>query len=169
MMRNPAETAISLRAADDTDEPFLAAVYASTRTEELALVDWTEEQKSGFLRMQFDAQHRYYHEHYRDTSWDVILLGDVPVGRLYVARWPDELRIVDIALLPEHRGSGLGSRLVEGVIREAEQAGKPVRIHVEQYNPAMRLYERLGFRPVGRHGVYVLMQRDCVERNAPLS
>ena len=156
---DPTTQVISLRAASPEDEPFLAAVYASTREAELALVDWTDEQKSAFLQMQFDAQHRYYHEHYRDTSWDVVLLDGEPIGRLYVARWPEEIRIVDIALLPAHRGSGIGSRLIGELLREAEDANKPLRIHVEQYNPAIRLYERLGFTPIGRHGVYILMQR----------
>jgi ribosomal protein S18 acetylase RimI-like enzyme len=160
---------ISFRSATSEDEPFLATVYASTREQELALVDWTEGQKADFLRMQFDAQHRYYHEHYHDTSWDLILRDGEPIGRLYVARWPEEIRIVDIALLPAHRGSGIGSQLIGELLREAEQANKPLRIHVEQYNPAMRLYERLGFQPVGRHGVYVLMERTPSSSNAGIS
>lgn len=155
------EPVIGLRAARPEDQSFLAEVYASTRELEMSLVDWTEAEKAEFLRMQFEAQHRYYHEHYQHTSWDLILREGEPIGRFYVARWPDEVRIVDIALLPAHRGRGIGSRLILDLLREADAAGKPVSIHVEQFNPAMRLYERLGFAPVGQHGIYILMQRPA--------
>jgi GNAT superfamily N-acetyltransferase len=167
--QNPTEPVISLRPARDADESFLATVYASTREEELSVVDWPDTQKAGFLRMQFAAQHRYYHEHYHDTTWDVILLDGQPVGRLYVARWAEEIRIVDIALLPPYRNAGIGSRLIHDLIREAADASKPLRIHVEQYNPALRLYQRLGFTPIGNHGVYLLMQLKSSKQALPLS
>jgi ribosomal protein S18 acetylase RimI-like enzyme len=82
-----------------------------------------------------------------------------PAGRLYVGRWPQTIRIVDIALLPEHRGVGVGTRLLGGLLAEADAAGKPVSIHVERFNPAMRLYRRLGFEELEDKGVYVLMER----------
>jgi ribosomal protein S18 acetylase RimI-like enzyme len=151
-------TTITLRPITPDDEPFLSRVYASTREEELALTDWDEAQKAAFLQQQFAAQHRYYQENYRQTTFDVILADGQPVGRLYVARWAKEIRIVDIALLPEHRGTGIGSNLLHELMAEAAAAGKPVSIHVERYNPAMRLYMRIGFIPVGEHGVYLLMQ-----------
>jgi GNAT superfamily N-acetyltransferase len=142
------------------DEPFLQSLYASTRAEELAQAPWSDEQKAAFCRMQFAAQHQHYQEHYVGARWDVIELEGAPIGRLYVARWADEIRIVDIALLPGYRGRGVGSRLIKRVLAEGEAAGKPVTIHVEQFNPAMQLYERLGFEKVGEVGVYWLMRRD---------
>lgn len=109
--------------------------------------------------MQFDAQSRYYREHYREAELSVILSDDVPAGRLYVARWPEEIRIVDIALLPQHRGMGIGTRLLNDLISESEESGKPLSIHVERFNPALRLYERLGFRTVADQSLYLLMER----------
>lgn len=150
---------ITLRPSTPGDEAFLQRVYASTREAELALVDWDDVQKAAFLDMQFNAQHRYYHEHYPDAAFQVIVADDQPVGRLYVDRWPDEIRIIDIALLLEWRNAGIGTALLESVLREASQAGKPVRIHVERFNPAMHLYQRLGFAMVGEHGIYYLMER----------
>lgn len=150
---------ISLRPVEPGDEEFLYQVYASTRQEELAPVPWAEAQKEAFLRMQFDAQARYYQEHYTDAAFSVILLDDQPVGRFYVARWPEEIRIVDIALLPEHRAAGIGSSLLEALISESEGAGKSLSIHVERFNPALRLYERLGFSRVADKGVYFLLKR----------
>jgi ribosomal protein S18 acetylase RimI-like enzyme len=149
---------VALRPIAPGDQAFLSRVYAGTRTDELALVDWDEGQKAAFLAMQFAAQHRYYQEHYADADFAVILAGFRPVGRLYVARWPDEIRIVDIALLPEHRNAGIGTSLLKQLQAEAAQAGKPLRIHVERFNPALRLYERLGFRQIDDRGVYWLME-----------
>lgn len=149
---------ITLRTAEPSDLPFLYRVYASTRMEELAQVDWTDEQKEAFLQMQFTAQHSHYQEYYPEAAFQVILVDGEPGGRLYVSRWPDQIRIVDIALLPEHRNAGIGSALLKDLMAEATAANKPLTIHVEQYNPAMRLYERLGFVKIGERGVYYLME-----------
>jgi len=151
-------TVLSRRPVTGEDRPLLFEIYASTRAEELKLVPWTAEQKLAFVRQQFEAQDSYYREHYRDTTWEVVLADGVPAGRLYVARWPEEIRVIDIALLPAHRGRGLGTRLLTEVFDEARSAGKPVRIHVEVMNPARALYERLGFRQVADQGVYLMME-----------
>jgi ribosomal protein S18 acetylase RimI-like enzyme len=129
-------------------------VYASTRAEELAVTGWSDEQKAAFLDMQFEAQHRYYHDNYTDTDWDVILVDGEPAGRLYVSRWEDQIRIVDIALIPEFRGRGVGTQLITALLEEGERSGRPVRIHVEMNNPARTLYDRFGFTPIGQSGVY---------------
>lgn len=140
------------------DEPFLAEVYAATRTEELAAVDWSEAQKRDFLQSQFNAQHSHYLKHYADADFLIILLGERRVGRLYVARWKDEIRLIDIALLPELRGGGLGTELMEDLLEEAAEARLPVRIHVEQFNRALGLYERLGFKKLEERGIYLFME-----------
>ena len=147
-----------MRPIRDADIPFLRAVYASTRAQEMALVDWNDDEKRAFLDMQFDAQHRYYREHYPRATFDVILRGDDPVGRLYVEEWPEEIRIIDIALLPESRDQGIGSGLLCGLMDRATRMGKGLSIHVEKSNPAMRLYGRLGFEKTGEHGLYDLMR-----------
>jgi ribosomal protein S18 acetylase RimI-like enzyme len=154
---------VTLRPVEAGDEEFLYGVYASTRTEELAPVPWTEAQKEAFLRMQFRAQSVDYRSNYPDAEFLVILVDGAPAGRLYVHRRDDELRIVDIALLPAHRGAGIGGALLRRLLDEAAAAGKPVRIHVERFNPALRLYERLGFRSTGDDGVYFLMEWTAPE------
>lgn len=149
---------VAYRPVEDGDLPFLAEVYASTRREELAPLPWTEAEKDGFLRSQFEAQRRHYEEHFPDCAFLVIERAGDPVGRLYVDRREDEIRLVDIALLPESRGNGLGTAILKRVLEEGRRKGLPVRIHVERENPARRLYERLGFREGGEHGVYLLME-----------
>jgi len=150
---------ITLRPIEPDDMELLLRVYRSTREEELAMVvDWTEEMKGAFVQQQFQAQHAWYQEHYVGATFDVILVDGVPAGRLYVHRRADEIRLVDITFLPGFRQGGLGTSILHDLLAEGEAAGKPVTIHVEIYNPAMRLYERLGFQPVEERGPYRLMK-----------
>jgi ribosomal protein S18 acetylase RimI-like enzyme len=93
----------------------------------------------------------------------VIERNGQPIGRLYLDRRDDELRIVDIALLTEHRGGGIGNAILTDLIDEASGSGIPVRIHVERNNPALGLYRRLGFREIGDEGVYLHMERVTTE------
>ena len=120
---------------------------------------WDDAQKDAFLRMQFDAQDAWWHENYDGASFDVILVDGEPAGRLYVHRGPSEIRIVDIALIPEHRGGGVGTSLLRDLLAEADEGGKSVTIHVERMNPALRLYERLGFTVAEDKGVYLFLER----------
>ena len=108
--------------------------------------------------MQFDAQHTHYQQHFGDADFGLVLLDGEPIGRLYLHRREDEFRIIDIALLTEHRSKGIGSALMHDILDKAAQAGLPVRIHVERNNPALDLYHRLGFREIGEQGVYWLME-----------
>ena len=147
-----------LRPIGDVDHDFLYRVYADSRADEMAVVDWSEEQKEQFLCMQFDMQHSYYQEHYADSRFDVILEDGEAIGRLYVRRSAGEILIVDIALLASQQGQGKGGRIMRELLAEAAQSGAAVRIHVEVFNPAMRLYENLGFREINEVGVYKYME-----------
>ena len=125
---------------------------------------WDKNQKDAFLRAQFDAQDRWYRENYTGASFDVILVDGERAGRLYLNRGDSEIRIVDIALLPEHRGNGVGSALLRDLLAEADAAGKRVTIHVERQNRALGLYERLGFHQAGEQGVYLRMEWEPASR-----
>jgi len=149
--------AVHLRAASDGDRAFLFQVYASTRSDELVHVGWSDEQLHAFLSMQFDAQHRYYHENFPSARFDVIELNGKPAGRLYVERQAEEIRLVDISLLPEYRGRGCVGSLLRTLLSEAGAAGQRVVLHVERHNRAVRLYQRLGFVDAQDVGVYKLM------------
>jgi ribosomal protein S18 acetylase RimI-like enzyme len=150
--------ATTLRPVTGEDLPFLYDLYASTRLEEVAMTGWPQADQEAFLAMQFHAQHTFYQEQFAGAQFDIIERDGEPIGRLYVDRRPDEIRIIDIALLPAFRGRGIGSRYLKQVLAEGQERGLPVRIHVEANNPAMRLYKRLGFRQVDTNGVYWLME-----------
>ncbi len=157
---------LALRPIADGDRDLLYRIYASTREDELAQVDWNATQKAAFLWMQFTAQHQYYQEHYAGAAFQVILADGQPAGRLYVARWPEEIRIVDIALLPAYRNAGIGTALLKDLLAEGAQTRKRVSIHVERFNPALRLYERLGFTQIADKGVYLLLEWSPEQRSA---
>lgn len=151
-------SALSLRPITGEDDAFLARVYASSRADELAVTGWPEELKADFCRRQFDAQSAYYAENYPGAAFQIIEQDGWPIGRLYVARWEKEIRIVDITLLPEFRGSGSGTKLLRELQAEARIAGKSLTIHVERFNRALGLYQRLGFQQIEDKGVYLLMK-----------
>ena len=148
----------SLRPIQDDDWEFVYRVYASTRADEMAQIPWSEAEKENFLRFQFHAQKTYYDEHFADAEFSIIEHEGRPVGRLYIDRREDEIRLVDIALLQETRGKGIGGAIMADILAEGEQKGLLVRIHVEHNNPALRLYKRLGFRKIEEQGVYWLME-----------
>ncbi|HKH49226.1 MAG TPA: GNAT family N-acetyltransferase [Thermoanaerobaculia bacterium] len=131
------------------------------------IVDWSDEQKDWFILMQFNGQHTWYQEHYVGASFDIVLVDGVPAGRLYVHRREKEIRLVDISFLPEFRNQGLGTNLLRDLFAEAEAAGTPLTIHVEKFNPAMRLYQRLGFTRIGETGPYDLMEWKPMSAPSP--
>ena len=149
---------VVLRPVTDADREFLVRVYGASRDEELSQVEWAPGQREWFLQLQFDAQDREYRRANPDGRFDVIEVDGRPAGRLYVDRRPGDVRIVDIALLPEFRGRGVGAGLIAGLQAAASQEGRIVSIHVEVHNPAARLYERLGFVVAADLGVYRRME-----------
>jgi GNAT superfamily N-acetyltransferase len=143
-----------LREATPDDEPFLLEVYASTRIEELQGLGWDDNQMQAFIRMQFLARGRSY----AAANDRIILLDGRPIGRMMVDRNDAGILLRDIALLTEYRNAGIGRRLIQDLMKEAASAGKPIELHVFASSPAVRLYERLGFRRSGDDGAYLEMK-----------
>jgi ribosomal protein S18 acetylase RimI-like enzyme len=156
--QSPEVSNITLRPVGPGDHDFLIDVYGSTRADELAFVPWTKEQRQAFIRSQFNAQQDHYAQKYPEASHDIILSHTRQVGRLYVARLDREIRIVDITVLPAERNAGIGSYLIRQLLGEAERTGRAVRIYVEEFNPSLRLFQRLGFSPSEQHGIHLLMK-----------
>lgn len=150
---------IRTRATEPSDQEFLYGVYASTRQEELAATGWDAGQTEAFLRMQFNLQHTQYRQNYPTASFDVIVVDDVPAGRLYVDRGEKQIRLVDIALLPEFRSKGLGARLIRDLVGEADAKGLVLSLHVERNNPILGFYSAQGFRTKAERGIYLYMER----------
>ena len=153
-----AAAGLTFHVANETDVPFLFRVYASTRAEELALTPWSDAEKAAFVDMQARAQHTDYQRNFAGADWLVIGRDGEGIGRLYLLRRERDHYIIDIAFLPEHRGKGYGEALLRDLLDEAAAAGKPVEIHVENYNRAMTLYGRPGFVTNEEQGVYELLR-----------
>jgi ribosomal protein S18 acetylase RimI-like enzyme len=150
---------VTLRRVTKGDEEFLLRVYASTREQELAQVEWGEGQKEAFLRQQSAAQRSEYGARFPDAEYDVILLDGRPAGRIWVGRDDAQIRLLDIALLPEARNRGVGTALLRALVEESRASGRKLRHMVFVLNPdATRFYERLGFVPIEEFGAYVHME-----------
>lgn len=158
---------IRLRSVTEADLALLRRIYGSTRAAELEPVPWSDDQKREFLDFQFQAQHRYYLGQFPLASRDVIEVDGEPVGRLYLDPRDQEIRLIDIALLPEHCGQGIGGLLLQAVLEAGRDSGRMVSIHVEQNNPALRLYQRLGFEKLEEQGIYYLMRWTPVQASNP--
>jgi ribosomal protein S18 acetylase RimI-like enzyme len=144
----------ALRPETDDDLPFLMSLYASTREEELAVTPWTLEQKNAFLAQQFHAQRHHYRTHMPDCAYDIIERDGAPVGRLYIDTTPTMLNLVDIALVPALRNQGIGHAILVALQAASIASGKRIVAFVEKFNPALRLYRRLGYTDVADHDVY---------------
>jgi ribosomal protein S18 acetylase RimI-like enzyme len=146
----------SLRPAGPADGPLLRALFASGFDQELAYL--APAQHETFLELQWRARELDYRARYPDADDRVVVVDGVAVGRLLVARSAGELEIVDLALLPEFRGHGIGSHLLHHLLEEASNARAVVGLYVAATNRALRLYERFGFTRVAEPGPYLRLE-----------
>jgi len=152
-----AERQITLREATPEDMEFLARLYFDTRRQEVAAWGWPQQQQEMFLRMQFDAQSRSYRSAFPDAVDQIVCLDGFAVGRMLVGQEPAGMHLIDIALLEEHRNHGIGTQLMRQLLQERKSQGRTLRLQVLQGNPAIRLYQRLGFVQSGADPMYVQM------------
>lgn len=153
------ELTIRLRPAQEEEAEFLYRVYASTRSEELLSYGWDTGRIETFLRFQFETRSEVYRRQYPDAENYVILDEDTPIGLFTSQISEKEIRGIDIALLPAWRSRGIGTAIIERCFSWAREHSVPFRIHVEKQNTqALKLYERLGFKPIGGDDVYLAME-----------
>jgi ribosomal protein S18 acetylase RimI-like enzyme len=152
--------AVSLRPFRPEDQEFLFKLYAATRQQEVSAWGWNSAQLEAFLRMQFNAQQRSYGLTYEGAEHQIVLIDGNPIGRIMVLRKPEAALLVDVALLPEYRGRGIGGGLIRELIGQCNKDRIPVRLQVLKTNPAQRLYERLGFLRTGEDELYFQMEKQ---------
>lgn len=142
----------------DTDMAFLGELYASTRWEEVLQTPWSDQQRRDFLHTQFNAQHKHYLTHYPHSDYLLIIKNSEKIGRIYVDRDDSSICLIDISLLPQYRGKGIGTLLIKELILEAQNTQKKIVLHVESFNPAFQLYKKLDFVLVEDKGVHQYME-----------
>lgn len=148
-----------LRSVAPQDEDFLLSLYAGTRADELDQAQWREGQREQFIKWQFEMQRREYDARFPEAEYDVILVDDSPAGRIWIGEEAQQIRLLDIAILPQFQNRGLGTLLLRRLIDEAKIAGKPLRHMVFVLNnDAHRFYERLGFVIIEDLGAYKHME-----------
>jgi ribosomal protein S18 acetylase RimI-like enzyme len=150
--------AYTLRPVQDADEILLLEIYSSSRADEMALVPWDATQKQAFLQMQFSAQQKHYRAYFPHATHEMIEAEGQPVGRLYVDRRETEIRILDITLLPQACGHGIGTQVIQELMKEAAQANESISIYVESFNRSLGLFQRLGFVKAEESGASWLME-----------
>jgi ribosomal protein S18 acetylase RimI-like enzyme len=149
---------LQFQSITDSDLPFLYEVYSSTRMEEMKSTGWSKEQINQFLTMQFNLQHSHYTKHYPNANFDIVMLKDQQIGRLYIDRGEHDILIIDIALLPQYQKQGIGYQLMKSILDEAKEKNLLVHLHVEKYNPALQFYFRLGFQIQEDKDVYYYLR-----------
>ena len=147
-----------LRPSRPEDQDFLFRLYASTREHEFSAFAWPPAQQEAFLRMQFNAQQQWYSATYSTAESQIIEQDHGPIGRMIVQREPNTWQLLDISLLPEHRGRGIGGELIRALIKECGLSGAVLQLQVLNTNPAQRLYTRLGFTKTGEDQIYTQME-----------
>jgi ribosomal protein S18 acetylase RimI-like enzyme len=151
---------IKLRPVEEKDDSFIETVYRSTREDELSLTNWSEQQKNAFSSMQSMAQLAEYKTKFPDAAFRVIIFNKKDAGRFYTWENDHEIRLIDITLLPEFRGKGIGTFLLKDLIEKANKVQKKISLHVEPVNPALQLYRRLGFIHIKNNGRHFYMERS---------
>ncbi len=149
---------ISFKAMSDADMAFLAELYRTTRWDEVMQAPWDDEQRCNFLKQQFEAQHKHYQNHYPHSDFLIIFKDEEAIGRIYIDRDKNSICLIDIALMPQFKNKGLGSKLLKELLFEAQQTQKKVVIHVEKFNPAYQWYVKHGFHQVEDKGVHQYME-----------
>jgi GNAT superfamily N-acetyltransferase len=162
MTKEAAPHNVTLRPITKDDDPFLLDLYGSTRADELGQVTWAEGQKEVFVRWQFDLQRREYDARFPDARYQLILIDGEPAGRIWTGEDDEQIRLLDIALLPQFQKRGAGTILLRELMKEAGGAGKLLRHMVFVLNnDAHRFYERLGFVVIEDLGAYKHMEYNA--------
>ena len=156
MLQTPRQ--ISFRVIEDSDKPFLLDVYADSRAREMQHSTWPAAQKRAFTDSQYELQDRSYKTNYLGAVFRIIELDGIPIGRLIVNRTDDVLHLIDLSILSVYQGRGIGSDILRSLMHEAQGGKVPMRLSAAQDNPAIALYQRLGFQQTQINGHYIAME-----------
>jgi ribosomal protein S18 acetylase RimI-like enzyme len=149
---------LEMREARAEDLGFLFALYCDVRGPEVSAWGWPAVQRDTFLRMQFEAQRWSYQAAYPEASNQIVCSGGVAIGRRLVARTMEWVHLVDIALLAAYRNQGIGTRLIQELMDDCDAQNGALSLQVMRGNPALRLYQRMGFGEIGVDPMYIQMQ-----------
>ena len=159
MTKNDLSDRVQLRPVTPDDDELLLRIYGSTRDEQLREMGWFEEDIQLFVKMQWEAQTKHYRTNFNANEY-IVVLDDQPVGRMIVQRSDNEILLVDMAVLTEHRNKKIGSHLMNLLIEEGDANRKSIRLHVIKFSPAVRFYKRFGFTTITDDNLNLEMKRQ---------
>ena len=151
---------IQLRPVEEKDTAFIEVVYRTTREIELNYTNWSEHQKDAFISMQSAAQLADYKTKCPDAIFQVIIYNKKDVGRFFTCETENDIHLLDISLLPEFTGKGIGTSLLRRLIQRSNKVQKKISLHVEPSNPALKWYQELGFIHIKDNGRFYYMERE---------
>jgi ribosomal protein S18 acetylase RimI-like enzyme len=153
-----AEESITLRPATEDDQEFLLDLYKSSRGDDLRGLGWGEDRVGEFLEMQYEAHRNFLNHDYPGVEDQIVLSEGTPVGHLTIDTRPEEIRLVDVALVAASRNHGTGTLLIQELQAQSAAARCPLRLQVIRFNRAVGLFERLGFRRTSETGTHFQME-----------
>ncbi len=153
---------LTLREVSLPDEAYLLGLYSSVREAELAMVPWTDEQRSAFVRHQYAAQRNHYRTEFPEAQHSILLKDDVSVGMLYIDFTQADVKVIDLIISPSSRNLGIGSSLLKVLQSEASRLQKPITVFVDQQDRSINLFDRLGFKPVEEQGMHILLEWKAI-------
>ena len=149
---------LTLRPTRADDQEFLYRLFYSVHTEKLRLVPLGEEEKTKLVELMYQGFTRHYSSLAPVSDDRLILLNNESIGRMILLQTREEIRLADLAILPEYRKRGIGSALIGQVQTESMMSKRPVRLQVAQFDRALGLYRRLGFYKTDVEGPYIHLE-----------
>jgi ribosomal protein S18 acetylase RimI-like enzyme len=113
------------------------------------------------LSLNMDAQIASFRQQWAVEQVRIITLDGTDIGWLQSFAKHDALFLGQLFVDSALRGQGIGTKVVKGLIEEAARAGQALTLGVVKTNPALRLYERLGFRTTHEDERKFYMRHDC--------
>jgi len=153
-MNNDKVNNISMCPVEANHSEFLFKVFTQSRPD-LAFIDAVnEEAKTSILYQQFKIEEQQFIEMCPKAEFNIVMLNNQPIGRLYIYYGENTDRILQIGLIEKYRAMGIGKKIVTMIIEAALRKGKTVSLQVAWFNQrAYNFYEKLGFKVVENKGV----------------
>ncbi|MBN9671257.1 GNAT family N-acetyltransferase [Roseibium aggregatum] len=131
----PSQRPYRLRPAVASDFSFCRTLYIETMFPLLEALG----------RLDCERAEKAFETYFDCNEIRLVMVEETVVGWIQVSEEPSRLNLDQIYLLPSYRNRGLGTLLIEDVMKNATAMEKPLHLSTVKGNPAISLYRRLGF------------------------
>jgi ribosomal protein S18 acetylase RimI-like enzyme len=155
---------LTLRPTRTDDQEFLYRLFSLVYSEKLQLVPLSAEEKKTLVELMYQGFTRHYDSLAPASDDRLVLLNNESIGRMILLQTREEIRLADLAILPQYRGIGIGSALISQLQTESLMSKRPVHLQVGRFDRALRLYQRLGFYKIDTIGPYLHLEWSSQRR-----